>query len=68
VQAFSAQRTLQLLASRQSIATLHPDAGHSIEHALPLGHLMSVVQGLHAEPQANTQLPFMQLPPAAMQS
>jgi pyruvate dehydrogenase E2 component (dihydrolipoamide acetyltransferase) len=36
--------------------------------ATPFGHLMSVVQGLHALPHVNTQPPFMQVPPAAMQS
>lgn len=64
--ALSAQRTVQLVESRQSIATLHPDAGQSIEHPISFGHLMSVVQGLHALPHANVQTPFTQLPPALM--
>ena len=66
MQALSAQRTVQLVESRQSIATLHPDAGQSIEQPISFGHLMSAVQGLHALPHANTQTPFMQVPPAFM--
>jgi len=53
VHALSAQRTVQLVASRQSIATLHPEAGHSIAQAISFGHLMSDVHGLHAVPHVN---------------
>ena len=66
MQALSAQRTVQLVESRQSIATAHPDAGQSIEQPISLGHLMSAVQGLHGLPQANVQTPLTQLPPALM--
>ncbi len=68
MQASWPQRTVQLVATRQSMAPAHPDAGHSIEQAIPSGHLMSPVQGLHGVPQLNWQVPPMQLPPAAMQS
>jgi len=68
VHAPSAQRTLQAVESRQSIATGQPEAGQSMEQATPLGHLMSLVQGLHAVPHANVQTPFTQLPPAAAQA
>ena len=66
VQALSAQRTVQLVESRQSIATAHPDAGQSIAQPISLGHLMSAVQGLHGLSQANVQTPLTQLPPALM--
>ena len=66
MQALSAQRTVQLVESRQSIATAQPDAGQSIEQPISFGHLMSAVHGLHALPHANVQTPFTQLPPAAM--
>src|ERR1043165_9425236 len=64
VQALSAQRTVQLVESRQSIAMPQPEAGQSIEQPISFGHLMSVVQGLHALPQWRVQTPLMQLPPA----
>jgi hypothetical protein len=66
VQASLAQRTVQLVESRQSIATAQPEAGQSIEQGMFFGHLMSAVQGLHALPQANVQTPLTQLPPALM--
>ena len=59
---------MQLVDWRQSMAPAHPDAGHSIEQAIPSGHLMSPVQGLQGVPQMNWHVPPMQLPPAAMQS
>jgi hypothetical protein len=55
---------VQLVESRQSIWTAQPEAGQSIEQPISFGHLMSVVQGLHALPQANVQTPLTQLPPA----
>ena len=66
--ALSAQRTVQLLDSRQSMPIGQPDAGQSIEQAIPFGHLMSAVHGLHADPHMKTQPSFMQVPPAAMQA
>jgi len=68
VQALFPQRTVQLVASRQSIAPGQPDAGQSMEQAWPFGHLMSPVHGLQAVPQANVHVPLLQVPPAAMQS
>ena len=47
---------MQVVASRQSIAPGHPDAGQSIAQAIPFGHLMSPAHGLHVDPQANVQM------------
>jgi hypothetical protein len=68
LQALSAQRTVQLVESRQSIGTVQPEGGQSIEQPISFGHLMSVVHGLQALPQTNEQTPPMQVPPAAMQA
>ena len=57
---------MQVVESRQSMATAHPDGGQSIEQPISFGHLMSVVQGLQAVPQTNEQTPPLQVPPAAM--
>ena len=67
-QAPSAQRTVQLVESRQSIEPGQPDAGQSMAQAIPIGHLMSPAHGLHADPHAKVQTSLMQLPPAATQS
>jgi A-kinase anchor protein 14 len=67
-QAVLPQRTVQLVASLQSIAPGQPDAGQSMEQAISFGHLMSPVHGLQAVPQANVHVPLLQVPPAAMQS
>jgi len=63
-----AQVMVQVVASRQSIAPVQPDAGQAIVHGIPLGHLIGPAHGLQPlVPQLNAQLPFTHEPPAARQ-
>jgi hypothetical protein len=53
VQALLPQVTAQVLASRQSMVPMQPEAGQVTEQGIPIGHLMLPLQGLQAEPQLN---------------
>jgi hypothetical protein len=59
---------VQVLASRQSMPLVQPDAGHVMAQGMPSGHLIPPVHGLHALPHVNVQVPFTHAPPASRQS
>ena len=68
VHALSPQRIVHPVDIRQSMAKLQPEAGHSIEQAIPSGHLIALGQGLQAVPHMNRQTPAEHVPPPAIQA
>jgi hypothetical protein len=68
VHALLPQVIVQVVASRQSIADVQPEAGHVIAHGIPSGHRIWPVHGLQVLPHVNVQVPLTHAPPASRQS